>query len=254
MNRIWKEKLYLHFIQEAIGLGLFMISAGFFSVLLYHPHFSGWIPMHSWVLRQILIGFCMGTTAFFIITNPWISRSGAHINPAVTISFYYLKRIDRLEAIFYILFQFIGATLGIYILSLVWNSYLKDPSINYIITTPGKTETMEALFLEFLIAFILMTVVLESGLNDKTRKWTPYWVWILVSVYAAFESPFTGFGMNPARTFGSAFISGIWTEYWIYVIGPIGGMLLAAYLYSHRAFHPKGLGKHKSQVLVSTID
>ncbi len=245
MNKWWRLTI-IHFIMEAIGLGIFMISAGFFSIILFHPHFQLLIPIQSPLLRQIIIGLCMGSTAFLIITNPWLSRSGAHINPAVTISFLYLKRISLIEAVGYIIFQFIGATLGLYFLGLWMGPYLSDPSIRFIVTVPGPQGPTLALFLEFLIAFNLMIIILTLGRRQETLRLTPYVVGLLVSLYAAFESPFSGFGMNPARTFASAFLSGIWTNYSLYVFCPILGMLSASILFDHKNFPSHfGMGKPK---------
>jgi len=244
MNKIWKEKLYIHFLMEAIGLGIFMISAGFFSILLYHPHFEPAFFMTHPLLRQILIGLCMGTTAFCIITNPWLSKSGAHINPAITLNFLYLGRISALESVGYILSQFVGGVLGLELLNLFMGPYLSSNYIHFIVTVPGPQGPLTALILELAIAFILMTVVLNLGKSDKTRKYTPYVVALLVSLYAAFESPYSGFGMNPARTFASAFLSGTWTDYWIYLFCPILGMFTASFLFTKTgSIHLIGHGK-----------
>jgi len=244
MNRIWKDKLYIHFLMEATGLGIFMISAGFFTILLFHPHFQKIYMVPSPLLRQVIIGCIMGSTAFFIITNSWISRSGAHINPAVTLTFLYLGRISVLESIGYIISQFIGGTLGLYLLDLIMHPYLSANEIKYIVTVPGTVGPIWAAILETCIAIIMMFTVLYLGKGDKTRKWTPYFVGLLVSLYAAFESPYSGFGMNPARTFASAFLSGIWTHYEIYLLCPCLGMFLSAYFFKEHPFHPHaGMGK-----------
>jgi aquaporin Z len=253
MNKIWKEKIYIHFLMEACGLGIFMISAGLFTILLFHPQFEFPYFIRHPLGRQILIGICMGSTAFFIITNSWLSRSGAHINPAITLCFYYLGRISALESLGYIIFQFLGGALGLEILNLGMGHYLSSPSVRYIVTIPGKEGPWLALWLELAIAFFLMMVVLGLGRSDKTRKFTPYMVALLVCLYAAFESPYSGFGMNPARTFASALISGIWTDYPIYLFCPILGMFLASFIFKNTDYHPHfGLGRPKHKLLTGS--
>lgn len=237
MNKIWTEKLYLHFIMEACGLGIFMVSAGFFTILLYHPHFEPSFFLDHPILRQILIGICMGSTAFFIITNPWLSLSGAHINPAITLNFLYLGRITVLESVGYIISQFLGGIIGLEILNAFMGKYLSSPYVQFIVTIPGPQGPLLAMFLELGIAFILMVVVLALGKSDSTRKFTPYIVAILVCLYAAFESPYSGFGMNPARTFASAFLSGNWTSFWIYLFCPILGMFFASFIFAKTGFN-----------------
>src|SRR2546428_13518921 len=82
MRRHWPESL-----MEAAGLGLFMISAAVFATLFEHPA----SPIHQAIpdpfLRRTLMGFAMGLTAVAIIYSPWGQQSGAHINPAITLTF-----------------------------------------------------------------------------------------------------------------------------------------------------------------------
>src|SRR5690348_10206988 len=91
---------------EAWCLGTFMISACFFGVLLFHPG-SPAIALPT-MFRDILMGIAMGTTAVLIIRSPLGKRSGAHFNPAVTLTFYRLGKIGGVDAIAYIAAQFMG--------------------------------------------------------------------------------------------------------------------------------------------------
>src|SRR6185437_2275530 len=89
------------YLMEAGCLGLFMISAFAFGSLLEHPA----SPVHRAIphplLRRSLMGLAMGTTAICIIYSPWGKQSGAHINPATTLTFYRLGKISRPDAILY---------------------------------------------------------------------------------------------------------------------------------------------------------
>ncbi|MGH7900958.1 MAG: aquaporin family protein, partial [Thermodesulfobacteriota bacterium] len=76
------------YIIEAAGLGLFMISACSFTILIEHPDSPFRQLIGDPLIRRFLIGIAMGLTAIGIIYSPWGKQSGAHINPSVTLTFY----------------------------------------------------------------------------------------------------------------------------------------------------------------------
>ena len=218
-------KLYL---MEALGLGIFMISACYFYGTLYSPQGAlfGLLPGPG--LRQLLMGLSMGATALFIFYSPWTAPSGAQINPAVTISFLFLKRIPWQDALFYILFQFLGGTLAVYLMSFLMGTVLTAPPVSYGITIPGKYGVPAACLMEFGIAFIMISTVLLSSQSSRWKKYTKIWASCLVGMYVMVAGPVSGFGMNPARSFASAFPAGNWTDFWIYLIIPPVSMLSAS--------------------------
>lgn len=223
-----KLKLYL---SEALGLGIFMFSAGFFSILIEHPDFFIRELISIDIIRRFLIGLTMGLTALFIIHSPFGKKSGAHINPAVTLTFLRLNRISKKDAFFYILFQFLGGALGLYLLSILMPASIKHPLINYIVTIPGKEGLGIAFVLEFIISFFLILTVLVTGDNTKLSNYTSYFVATLITLYITFEAPYSGMSMNPARTFSSSIVANVWTDFWIYCTAPILAMLTAGELW-----------------------
>ena len=86
---------YSLYLIEAWGLGLFMISASLFTILFQHPDMKLVSLIPSDLIRRIFIGTAMGGTAVAIITSPWGRRSGAHINPSVTLIMLLLKKINH---------------------------------------------------------------------------------------------------------------------------------------------------------------
>src|SRR5262245_32072239 len=98
---------------EAAALGLFMVSAALFASALYHPSSPVAAGISNEWLRRGLMGFAMGVTAVAIIYSPWGQRSGAHMNPALTLTFFRLGRIERTDFIAYVLAQFVGGVAGI---------------------------------------------------------------------------------------------------------------------------------------------
>jgi aquaporin Z len=219
--------------MEAAGLCLFMISACGAAVLLEHPSSPVRHLVHEAWARRVLMGAAMGATAAAIVYSPIGKQSGAHLNPSVTIAFWALGRIERSDALFYVIAQFAGGLAGVALSSLLLGPLIADPSVNYVVTAPGRYGAAVALVAEIAISFVLMHVVLASTARPRIARWTGAWAAILVAVYIAVEAPLSGMSMNPARSWGSASFAGAMGGVWIYFVGPPLGMLLAARLHAH---------------------
>ena len=222
------KKNWIHYLQEALGLGLFMVSACFFGALLFSEKGSLHHAIPNEMLRNILMGVAMAFTALFIFYSPWTAPSGSHINPAVTLSFLILDKMCRYDTLFFTIFQIIGGTVAVYIMQLIMGNILIDQPVNSVVTIPGKYGIWGALLTEFIIAFITMNVVLFSSHHNKLKKYTRIFAGCLVCTWVIVAGPISGFGMNPARSFASALPAHTWTAFWIYVIVPFTGMLSAA--------------------------
>ena len=226
MNRHWPE-----YLMEAVGLGLFMISAAVTTAAFEYPH----SPLHDLftdpTLRRILIGVAMGLTAIGLIYSPWGKRSGAHLNPAVTLTFFRLGKIRGGDALGYIAAQFVGGTIGLWLVAQVLGLAIEHPDVNYVVTVPGSNGTAIAFAAETIISFGLMLVVLVVSNRPSLNQWTGVFAGALVATYIAMEAPLSGMSMNPARTFASALPAQLWTDYWLYLTAPLSGMLLAAECY-----------------------
>jgi len=219
------------YLMEAAELGLFMISACAFTVLLYHPASPIAQGIQNEVIRRILMGIAMGATAVALIFSPLGKRSGAHFNPAVTLTYLRLGKIAPWDAAFYILFQFIGGIAGVLSASIFLGNLVAHSAVNYAATVPGPKGPTPAFIAELTITFILMSVILTVSNTKQLARWTGLFAGALVAIYISLEAPISGMSMNPARTFGSAFGAHLWTSLWIYFTAPALGMLLAAELY-----------------------
>ena len=231
------EALHAHwpeYLMEAGLLGAFMVSACLFGVLYEFPHSPVRQAITSSLIRRMLMGASMGLTAVAIIYSPWGKQSGAHINPAVTFTFFRLGKIKTWDAVFFIAAQFVGSTLGVMLVGRFLMTELADPAVRYVVTVPGKYGTAVATVAECLITFVLMSTVLYVSNHDRISRFTGLFAGLLVATYITVEAPFSGMSMNPARTFGSGLSAGVWTGFWIYLIAPLLGMLSAAELYLWR--------------------
>lgn len=213
------------YLIEAWCLGTFMVSACFFGVLLFNPGSpaAGVDP----ALRNVLMGLAMGSTAIGIISSPWGRRSGAHFNPAVTLTFLRLGKIAWADASFYIFFQFVGGLAGVLLSWAVLGRLLADGAVNFVVTLPGSQGMAAAFAAEVVMSFVMMTTILFTSNSARLARLTPLFAASLVALFIATENPISGMSMNPARTFASAAVAGNWTGWWIYFAAPPIAMLAA---------------------------
>jgi aquaporin Z len=222
------------YLCEAGELAIFMISAGLFTILLWYPRSPALEIIPSEFVRRMLTGVAMGATAIALVFSPLGKRSGAHFNPAVTLTFWRLGKVKNWDTLFYIIAQFTGGIVGVFAVALFVRMALSHPKVNYVATLPGPHGMIIAFVAEFLIAFILMSVVLRVSNTPGIARYTGVFAGALVATYITFEAPLSGMSMNPARTFGSAFVGHLWTGLWIYFTAPVLAMQLAATVYLRR--------------------
>jgi aquaporin Z len=222
------------YLIETAALGTFMVSAAAFAAVLYHPSspVSGAIS-HDF-LRRGVMGLAMGATAVAIIYSPWGQRSGAHMNPAVTLTFFRLGRVARRDFAAYVASQFAGGIAGVGVAAFALGAFVADPPVNYVTTLPGPHGEMAAFAAEAAISFVLMLTVLAVSSHPTLAPFTGVCAGLLVWTYITVEAPLSGMSMNPARTFGSALLARNFSGLWIYFTAPPLGMLLAAEVFVRR--------------------
>ena len=225
-RRNWRE-----YAIEGAGLGLFMVSACVFGTLLEFPG----LPLHTALpdpmTRRALMGLAMGLTAVALVYSPWGMRSGAHFNPAVTLSFWRLGRVAGVDAALYALAQFAGALAGVAIMAAAIGPPLAAPPVRYVVTAPGVSGAGAAFAAEVAISALLMSAVLVVSNTPRLSRLTGAFAGALVALFITFEAPISGMSMNPARSAGSALVARHAPAQWIYFTAPPLGMLLAAEIY-----------------------
>ncbi len=223
-RRHWPE-----YLLEAWGLGTFMVSAGTFTTLFAAPGSRFYIADPG--LARGLIGVMMGLTAMAITYSPWGKQSGAHLNPAVTLTFLRLGKMAPIDSLGYVVAQLLGGLGGVLLTALVLGNLFTMPPVRYIVTVPGSWGVGVAFVSEVIIALGLMSTVLWSSNHARWHPYTGILAGCLVCLHVVIEAPLSGFGMNPARSLASALPAGVWTAFWVYVSAPLVGMLLAAEIY-----------------------
>jgi aquaporin Z len=219
------------YLMEGLSLALFMISACTFATILEHPSSALHLSIPNPTFRRVLMGLAMGSTAVALIYSPLGKRSGGHINPSTTLTFFRLGKIEPIDAFLYIVLQFVGGVAGVLLARAVLREWIAHPSVNYVITRPGRYGELWAFVAEMTMTFILMSVILLVSNTRALNRYTGLFAGALVMIYVSVEAPISGMSMNPARTFGSAFSAHVWNSIWIYFTAPPIGMLLAAELY-----------------------
>jgi aquaporin Z len=221
------------YLIEAGALGTFMIAAGVFSTLFEYPGSSVHQTIADASLRRALTGIAMGLTAMALIYSPWGKRSGAHMNPAVTLAFLSVGKMRGLDAVFYGLAQFVGGTLGVVLAQIALGSAFSAAPVSYAQTLPGEAGVVVAFIAELVISAGMMAAVLSASGTTRLAAYTGVIAGCLVALYIYAEAPLSGMSMNPARSFASAALGQHWRYLWLYFTAPLLGMVGAAQLYRH---------------------
>src|SRR5262249_55221632 len=158
-----------------------------FGVLLEHPMSPLNEAIGNTTLRRVLIGVAMGLTAIAIIYSPFGQRSGAHLNPSVTLSFFYLGKVKGWDAAFYIVFQFAGAIAGVGLATLIVGVPLSHAAVDYVVTVPGSHGVAAAFGAELAISALMMWTVLTVSNSARLARFTPLFAGGLVATYISVE-------------------------------------------------------------------
>jgi aquaporin Z len=230
LRRNWRE-----YAIEATGAGILLLAASVIATLLSHPA-SPTAPhlAPAWI-RRALMGGGMGATLYALVHSHWGRRSGAHFNPAVTLTFFRLGRVAPADAIGYVVAHFTGAAIGIFTAVSVLRVLVGADSVDYVVTVPGSAGVAAAFTAELVISFLLMTTILTSMSSERFAAHTGALVAVLLAVFIALEAPLSGTSMNPARTFAADLAAAQWTAFWVYLVAPTAAMLIAAEQHRRRA-------------------
>ncbi len=167
--------------------------------------------------------------------------SGAHLNPAVTISFTMRGDFPWRRAPGYIVVQLIGATLAVLFLKAVFGTvgHLGQ-------TVPGPNiHDWQAMLIETALTFGLVSTILGTASRaQNVGALSAVGVGGYIALAGLWSSPISGAVMNPARSFGPALVLGDFSHYWVYLAGPLAGGVLAvgaAWMLRGRGGDPGGL-------------
>jgi MIP family channel proteins len=173
--------------------------------------------------------------------------SGAHFNPAVTLTLAALRRIAPVDAVIYVLLQLAGAVAAALVVKLTLTG--SADATNYGATAVNDkfvSGNGGAFLAELLGTFALMWAIMGAAVNPRAEKsWAPLVIGGTLGFAVMAIGPITGAGLNPARAFGPALVGsafdGAGTFLFVYVLGPAVGALLAGFLYELVVLQPRML-------------
>lgn len=222
------------FAAEFLGTAL-LVGVGVSFVIL---DFGAGSPVVAMVpdpgLRRALTGLVFGSTGALIAFSAIGKESGAHINPVVTLAFWLRGTVEKTQALGYMFFQCLGAVAGSLPL-LLWGR--TGDSIAYGATVPGRGYSVwAALAGEVVTTFALVFLLFLFVGHKRLRRFTPLLFPVLYALMVFAEAPVSGTSTNPARTLGPAVVSGQWTAWWVYWLGPTLGALIGVAVHNLRWF------------------
>jgi MIP family channel proteins len=178
----------------------------------------------------------------FLLVQSIGSVSGAHVNPAVTLALAALRKIRPNDVVVYILLQLSGAVAGALVAKFVLSDRIADGTAvvggaSAEVGTPRLNDTLlgstaAGAVVEGIGTFFLVWAFTAVAVNPRAaRDWAGWVIGATLGLGVLVLGPLTGAGLNPARWFGPALVSGHWDDAWVYIIGPIVGGVLAAIIY-----------------------
>lgn len=189
-------------------------------------------PIAGTALESLAVPFAFGLTLVALVGSLG-QVSGAHVNPAVTISLASAGKFPWASVPYYIVAQVAGAILA----SLtVWASYgdaARDVAKLAANAPAAGINDAQALLVEAVATFLLVFVVIAVATDPRVPAGTASLaIGLALACGILFAGPATGAGINPARVLSPMIVANTWDSWWVYIVGPIAGGVIAALLYS----------------------
>jgi aquaporin Z len=190
-------------------------------------------PIDPPILRRFITGLLFAGGATAVVYSPLGQRSGAHINPAVTLAFWTLGKVPGRDVVPYIVAQTAGAFAGAGIAAAAFPDLMR--SVQFAATVPGDGFTwLGALGAEIACTFALVFLIFVCVNTPSIAARTGVIAGSLVVAMVTIEAPVSGMSVNPARSLAPAVLFPVWRDQWLYIVGPCAGALLAAIVYRRR--------------------
>lgn len=207
--------------------------------------FGGLAVMQSDSGELDLLGVAIANMLVLIVMVYFGFRfSGAHYNPAITLSMVATRKLRPQDGVMYIVAQLLGSVLGgLLIQILATDSMITESKTGSQLGYPHLTKGYDAfqgMIFELVLTFFLVFVIWAMVVDDKAPPHMYGFAYGgMVGLAILIGGPITGAAMNPARVFGPSLVIGSFTDQWIYYVGPILGGILAGLFYANFYLNPK---------------
>ena len=223
----WPPQPGLHLAEwscELLGTALLLLGGLSAVCLDFRPH----SPLRGLTssFRLLLTGLLFAGTGSLLAISPLGRRSGAHLNPVVTLAFWTQRKVHPHDLAGYVGAQLLGAVLGTAAVAGLWGGEAR--AVHLGATAPGRGLTgPAAMLVEAAMTAVLVLVLLLMTSSARTARWTALVLWQVIAGLVWQGAPYTGTSLNPARSLGPALLAPLLGPYRVYVAGPLLGGAVA---------------------------
>lgn len=187
--------------------------------------------VHGHSARLLITGLLFAGSGSLVALTPFGRRSGAHLNPCVTLAFWRRGHVHLHDLAGYVIAQFAGAFAGVALVQWWWGRQAR--SVHLGVTAPGQgLSALGAAGVEALMTAVLVFAILAMVSSSRSAPLTPLAVWIVVAVLVWQGAPWTGTSLNPARSLAPAVLAADFRDLWVYFVGPVAGALAAVEVFN----------------------
>ncbi|MCN9244392.1 aquaporin [Streptomyces sp. RY43-2] len=191
-------------------------------------------------LQLLIVGVAVGLLIAALILSPPGRMTGGHMNPAISFATWRFGVFPGVAVVPYIVAQLIGSTLGVLLAGAVWGPPARQPPTSYAVLQPGAGWTaIELFFAEAASMGLIVYLVGYFLQSSRLAPLVPWLVGVLIGGAIVVLGTTTGGSVNPARQFGPAMASGKLSFLWVYLLAPMVGALVAAFVLDR-------VGKHRA--------
>ena len=221
LRRHWPE-----YAVEAGFLAVFILAAGIVSAWFQSPSGPGAVLLPDPAARRVVAGIAMGLALMAMIYSPWGRRSGAHLNPAITLAYLRLGKIGRWDALFYALAQIAGAAVAV---ALLRNGVLLPAATQPSLLSASLVPANEwvAFMTELLLSASTMLLILFTSNHASWFRWTGVLYGLLAIAIVACAGPLSPFGLNVAQLLAVDASGDPASAKWLNLLPSLLGMQLA---------------------------
>ncbi|SDS65312.1 aquaporin Z [Actinopolymorpha singaporensis] len=195
-------------------------------------------------LELLVVGFLVGLLISGLILSPLGRASGGHMNPAITLAMWRFGVFPGRGVVPYWVAQLAGSLLGVLLARVVWGRSLARRPVAYSVLSPAPGWSSASVFV--VEAACMAVIILLVGIFlsvPRLAPWVPWLVGGLIGAAIVGLGTVTGPGVNPARQFGPAVLAGHYEFLGAYLLAPLVGAVVAAWLFNH--FHHRKVPTHR---------